>query len=86
MSPALRWLRRSLMRGRRRAERKRRLGLLDIQINGAYGVDLSVYNGDAPAHVRGLERVAVKIVETGVTALIRPSSCARLLSPFCSPY
>jgi hypothetical protein len=32
--------------------------VLDIQINGAYGADLLVYDGDAPAYVRGLERVA----------------------------
>jgi N-acetylglucosamine-6-phosphate deacetylase len=43
-------------------------GLIDIQINGAYGFDFSVYDGDNAAYRRGLKLVAEKIVETGVTA------------------
>lgn len=43
-------------------------GLIDIQINGAYGFDFSVYEGDDAAYRKGLKHVAEKIVETGVTA------------------
>jgi N-acetylglucosamine-6-phosphate deacetylase len=55
-------------------------GLLDIQINGAFGVDFSIYNNNkgVPANSEGeraadrgyiesLIRVASSIVETGVT-------------------
>jgi N-acetylglucosamine-6-phosphate deacetylase len=45
-------------------------GFLDIQINGAYGFDFSVYEGDDDAYRRGLELIAEKIVETGVTAYV----------------
>ncbi|KAI0263857.1 Metallo-dependent hydrolase [Gloeopeniophorella convolvens] len=45
-------------------------GLIDIQINGAYGFDFSVYEGDAEAYRRGLNTIAEKIVETGVTSLV----------------
>ena len=41
-------------------------GLLDIQINGAYGFDFSIYKDDA-SYVDGLKMVAERIVETGVT-------------------
>ncbi len=41
-------------------------GLLDIQINGAYGFDFSVYKDDG-SYVDGLKMVAERIVETGVT-------------------
>ena len=43
-------------------------GLIDIQINGAYGFDFSVYESDDQAYQVGLKNVAKKIVETGVTA------------------
>ena len=43
-------------------------GFLDIQINGAYNFDFSVYEGDDDAYRTGLHRVAEKIVETGVTS------------------
>lgn len=42
-------------------------GLLDIQINGAYGVDFSIHDGTNAEYESGLARVAEKIVETGVT-------------------
>ena len=45
-------------------------GLIDIQINGAYGFDFSVYEGDDQAYQNGLRNVAEKIVETGVTAFV----------------
>ncbi|KAG8714303.1 hypothetical protein FRC11_008982 [Ceratobasidium sp. 423] len=58
-------------------------GLLDIQINGAFGFDFSIYNNNEgipinPAeetqadrdYVDGLVRVADHIVETGVTGLV----------------
>ena len=43
-------------------------GFLDIQINGAYNFDFSVYEGDDETYRNGLHRVAEKIVETGVTS------------------
>lgn len=45
-------------------------GLMDIQINGAYGFDFSVYEGDEEAYRQGLKTVAEKIVETGVTSCV----------------
>ncbi|KAI0785857.1 Metallo-dependent hydrolase [Abortiporus biennis] len=45
-------------------------GLMDIQINGAYGFDFSVFEGDEEAYRNGLKHVAEKIVETGVTSLV----------------
>ncbi|TEB38469.1 carbohydrate esterase family 9 protein [Coprinellus micaceus] len=44
-------------------------GFLDIQINGAYGFDFSVYEGDE-AYLQGMKVVAERIVETGVTSLL----------------
>lgn len=43
-------------------------GFIDIQINGAYNFDFSVYEGDDEAYRAGLRTVAEKIVETGVTS------------------
>lgn len=43
-------------------------GLIDIQINGAYGFDFSVYDGDDDVYRAGLKTIAEKIVETGVTS------------------
>jgi hypothetical protein len=45
-------------------------GFIDIQINGAYGFDFSVYEDDSDAYRRGLQTVAEKIVETGVTSYV----------------
>ncbi|EJF57258.1 Metallo-dependent hydrolase [Dichomitus squalens LYAD-421 SS1] len=45
-------------------------GFIDIQINGAYDFDFSVYEGDDEAYKAGLRTVAEKIVETGVTSLL----------------
>lgn len=43
-------------------------GFLDIQINGAYGFDFSVYEGDDEQYRKGLLHVSKSIVETGVTS------------------
>jgi N-acetylglucosamine-6-phosphate deacetylase len=48
-------------------------GFLDIQINGAYGFDFSVYQGNDEAYLTGLKSVTEKIVETGVTSYARSS-------------
>lgn len=50
-------------------------GLIDVQINGAYGVDFSELNVEDPdggegAFVEGLEVVARRIVETGCTSFV----------------
>lgn len=43
-------------------------GYMDIQINGAYGFDFSVFDGNHDAYRYGVKTVAEKIVETGVTS------------------
>jgi len=43
---------------------------LDIQINGAYGFDFSVYQGNDEEYLTGLKTVTEKIVETGVTSYV----------------
>jgi N-acetylglucosamine-6-phosphate deacetylase len=45
-------------------------GFIDTQINGAYGFDFSVYEGDPDAYRRGLNTVAERIIETGVTSYV----------------
>jgi N-acetylglucosamine-6-phosphate deacetylase len=45
-------------------------GFLDIQINGAYGFDFSIYEGDDQVYRDGLKQVAEKIVESGVTSYV----------------
>ncbi|KAH7928657.1 carbohydrate esterase family 9 protein [Leucogyrophana mollusca] len=45
-------------------------GFIDIQINGGFGFDFSVYDGDDQAYRDGLKLVAERIIETGVTALV----------------
>lgn len=45
-------------------------GLIDIQINGAYGFDFSVYDGDDKTYKEGLKMIAERIVETGVTSCV----------------
>ncbi|TFY71557.1 hypothetical protein EVG20_g1443 [Dentipellis fragilis] len=45
-------------------------GFLDIQINGAYNFDFSVYDGHDEDYIQGLRHVASKIVETGVTSFL----------------
>ncbi|KIJ66046.1 carbohydrate esterase family 9 protein [Hydnomerulius pinastri MD-312] len=45
-------------------------GYLDIQINGGFGFDFSVYDGDDQAYRDGLKLVAERIIETGVTGLV----------------
>ncbi|PPQ64933.1 hypothetical protein CVT26_015652 [Gymnopilus dilepis] len=69
-------------------------GFLDIQINGGYGFDFSVYGNDDEAYRQGLKMVAERIVETGVTSLLptiitqEKSVYPKLLSllkPFSTP-
>jgi N-acetylglucosamine-6-phosphate deacetylase len=45
-------------------------GFIDTQINGAYGFDFSVYEGNPDTYWRGLNTIAEKIVETGVTSYV----------------
>lgn len=48
-------------------------GLIDVQINGAYGIDFSELDDSEPGenrYVAGLEHVCKRIVETGTTALV----------------
>ncbi|KAH8108982.1 Metallo-dependent hydrolase [Phellopilus nigrolimitatus] len=49
-------------------------GLLDIQINGAYNFDFSVYDGDDEQYHAGMDMIARRIVETGVTAYTQEKS------------
>ena len=44
--------------------------MMDIQINGAYNFDFSVYDGNDDAYRAGMKSVAEKIVETGVTSYV----------------
>lgn len=68
-------------------------GFIDIQINGAFGFDFSVYEGDEK-YRNGLKCVAEKIVETGVTAIVPTiitqekslyAKILRLLRPWSPP-
>jgi hypothetical protein len=45
-------------------------GLIDIQINGAYGIDFSHWPGDEADYIRAVEAVSARLVETGVTAYL----------------
>ncbi|KXN87488.1 Putative N-acetylglucosamine-6-phosphate deacetylase [Leucoagaricus sp. SymC.cos] len=45
-------------------------GFLDLQLNGGYGFDFSVFDGDEKAYKKGLVMVAERIIETGVTSLV----------------
>ena len=46
-------------------------GLIDVQINGAYGVDFSnLEDDDEERYVRELENVARRIGETGTTSFV----------------
>ncbi|PPQ83195.1 hypothetical protein CVT25_004253 [Psilocybe cyanescens] len=64
-------------------------GFLDIQINGAYGFDFSVYNNDDESYRQGLQMIAERIVETGVTSYTQKKSIypklLSLLKPFSTP-
>ncbi|KAJ7594920.1 hypothetical protein C8J56DRAFT_927969 [Mycena floridula] len=69
-------------------------GFIDIQLNGAYGFDFSVFDGDDAAYKAGMKLVAEKIVETGVTSLVATiitqeksmyPKLLDLLRPFSSP-
>lgn len=48
-------------------------GLIDVQINGAYGVDFSEVDtspGGEDTYLAGLDKVAQRIVETGTTSFL----------------
>jgi hypothetical protein len=61
-------------------------GFIDTQINGAYGFDFSVYEGDPDAYRRGLASIAEKIVETGVTSYVLVTFVLRTLLNYNSRY
>lgn len=54
-------------------------GLIDIQINGAFGVDFSDWQGDEERYRDGVERVARGLLQTGVTSFV-PTI---IVSPLC---
>ncbi|KAL4071283.1 carbohydrate esterase family 9 protein [Scleroderma yunnanense] len=69
-------------------------GFIDIQINGGFGFDFSVYEGDDQQYREGLKLVAERIVETGVTAVMPTiitqekshyAKLLRLLRPWSPP-
>lgn len=45
-------------------------GMIDVQINGAYGVDFSHWPGEEAEYVRAVEKASARLVETGVTAFV----------------
>ena len=54
-------------------------GMIDIQINGAYGVDFSHWPGSEADYVRAVKRVSASLLETGVTAYL-PTIIVRVVS------
>ncbi|PFH52140.1 carbohydrate esterase family 9 protein [Amanita thiersii Skay4041] len=69
-------------------------GYIDLQLNGGYGFDFSVYDGDDEAYKAGMKMVAERIVETGVTSLVPTvitqekslyPKLLQLLRPFATP-
>ncbi|KAF9519366.1 carbohydrate esterase family 9 protein [Hydnum rufescens UP504] len=60
-------------------------GFLDIQINGAYGFDFSIYSDDQ-SYLAGLEMISKRIVETGVTRLTQERSVYPKLLSLLSPH
>lgn len=45
-------------------------GLIDVQINGAFGVDFSKWENDEGAYRKGVEQVANDLLQTGVTSFV----------------
>ena len=45
-------------------------GLIDIQINGAYGIEFSHWPGEEEDYVSKVETVSTRLAETGVTAYL----------------
>lgn len=45
-------------------------GLIDVQINGAFGVDFSQWNHDEDAYRASVEHVANGLLQTGVTSFV----------------
>ncbi|KAK2463119.1 hypothetical protein APHAL10511_004774 [Amanita phalloides] len=69
-------------------------GYIDLQLNGAYGFDFSVYDGNDETYRNNMKIVAERIVETGVTSLVatvitqdKPlyPKLLQLLRPFSTP-
>ncbi|KAF8070735.1 carbohydrate esterase family 9 protein [Lyophyllum atratum] len=68
-------------------------GFIDIQLNGAFGFDFSVYDDDN-SYKEGMKLVAERIIETGVTSLLPTlitqdkalyPKLLKLLQPFSTP-
>lgn len=55
-------------------------GFIDLQLNGAYGFDFSVHDGDDEAYRQGMKLVAERIVETGVTSWVSTLLCMSSLN------
>ncbi|KAG2369910.1 Metallo-dependent hydrolase [Suillus spraguei] len=60
-------------------------GFIDTQINGGFGFDFSVYDGDDKTYRDGLKLVAERIIETGVTAKTFYPKLLNLLRPWSPP-
>ncbi|KAJ7782660.1 carbohydrate esterase family 9 protein [Mycena metata] len=70
---------------RERPDRIIDLGWKYPQLNGAYGFDFSVYDGDDEAYKQGMKLVAEKIVETGTQEKSLYPKLLNLLRPFSTP-
>lgn len=45
-------------------------GLIDIQINGAFDVDFSEFDGDETKYLQGVDKVSRGLTQTGVTSYL----------------
>lgn len=60
-------------------------GLLDIQLNGAYGFDFSIYEDTDETYQQGMQMIAERIVETGVTSYVCYSVIYQLVADILLP-